>query len=574
MNRTLRGEDAQQAVAGTVRTPMDHVYVGARSGSMNETLGTSGHQRPRINGFTWLCLIGLFVVATAMNLTKAYHIDDAFHLAAAQWIAQHPLEPMSGTINWSGWDQYFHEGNQPPLFFYGMALWGAGFGYGAVAMHAFEALFTAMAIFFFHGIARMLAPRLALYLTALLALGPAFIVNQNVMLDIPLLGMLCGFLYFAGRALQKPAVGPLLRGALFLSVGVLTKYTMLAMLPAFGLVVWYCGKRFWWIVLVPITVLFAWSIWNVFEFGSVHVLGRSTDPPGADGWGVRLLSWIMTLGAIAPWLYFTGIWSLPVASRKSLIAAWTGFLCVAAFVIAAWLGAFSQSLTDGGLLVAFCLNGAVGLLAALVVPLKNGSAIADPITRIRNVLLVAFLLLSVFVIAVAPWMATRHLLLVLPIILLLTSSALERTPIALRIAALASTAVLGIALGISDRRFAAFYRDSASAIVSRYGSGHSWYTGSMGWGWYAQQNGMQHLKPNGPQPAVGDIIAMPLDFSVPPIPEVLKTTEVDLLQQPINAFDRFSTRHWLRFYSARYPDAPWGVTLAQEERIGLSRIEP
>ena len=44
-------------------------------------------------------LVVFFIVATALNITKAFHIDDPYHVKAAQWIAAHPLQPMSGTIN-------------------------------------------------------------------------------------------------------------------------------------------------------------------------------------------------------------------------------------------------------------------------------------------------------------------------------------------------------------------------------------------------------------------------------------------------------------------------------------------
>ena len=65
-----------------------------------------------------LVLVFLFAIATSINLDKAFHIDDAFHLHAAQWISEHPLRPMSGTIDWSGSVEHYYDGNQPPLFFY------------------------------------------------------------------------------------------------------------------------------------------------------------------------------------------------------------------------------------------------------------------------------------------------------------------------------------------------------------------------------------------------------------------------------------------------------------------------
>jgi len=46
-------------------------------------------------------LLLLWMFATVLNLTKAYHIDDTVHLEIAQWIIREPWHPMSGQINWS-----------------------------------------------------------------------------------------------------------------------------------------------------------------------------------------------------------------------------------------------------------------------------------------------------------------------------------------------------------------------------------------------------------------------------------------------------------------------------------------
>ena len=45
-------------------------------------------------------LIICWLVVSLINLNKAYHIDDTFHLEAGTYIIDHLNTPMSGKINW------------------------------------------------------------------------------------------------------------------------------------------------------------------------------------------------------------------------------------------------------------------------------------------------------------------------------------------------------------------------------------------------------------------------------------------------------------------------------------------
>src|SRR5262249_25020439 len=130
------------------------------------------------------------------NLFKPFHIDDTAHLDIARWIAAHPLRPMSGMLNWSDVRQPIYETNQPHLYFYLLAAWGKVFGYSEPAMHALQSLAALGSITLFYKLASVLAGDLALWLTAMLVLGPAFIVEQNLMVDVPLLTVWLAFFYF------------------------------------------------------------------------------------------------------------------------------------------------------------------------------------------------------------------------------------------------------------------------------------------------------------------------------------------------------------------------------------------
>ena len=511
-------------------------------------------------------LLVLFIVATALNLNKAFHIDDPYHVWAAQWIAAHPLQPMSGTINWTGWVQHFYDGNQPPLFFYGLALWGSVFGFGEIAMHGFEALFTGVCIVMFHRLAVSFARQYAVWLTGLLVLSPAFLVNQNVMVDIPLLACLLGFLDRLFAAVQQRSVPKLFQAALVLTFGILIKYTMLAVLPLLLFGARRLGGRAWLALLVPALVLLVWSAWNHHEFGFAHLLGRSVSGFSGDGIGGRVITYAMTLGAIAPWL-FAGF--LARCPRWAQRAGWTVLSIYIVFVGFAWLGLVGPEITDRVLLVGFIANGTLGVVAVLV-PLRP----RDPASRDVRLLLIAGMgTLAVFIIVLAPWMATRHVLLVVPMFLLLAAEHLAQLPQVVRHTLLAITAVLGMALSLSDAQVAAFYRDAAERITEEHRGHEIWYAGSMGWGFYASHAGMKDLSSSvTPSFEPGDIIAQPLDFMVPAIPEHVRTIQIDTIVQVVHRRDRFCTRRWLRFYSARYPDLPWTIHEGLPERIRLSKV--
>jgi len=510
---------------------------------------------------TWVWLIALVVLATAINITKAFHVDDPFHMKVAQWIATHPFHPMSGSINWSGSVQYFHEGNQPPLFFYGMAAWAWVFGWGEIAMHAYEALFTVLAIVMFHRLALMVVPRGAWLLTGLLAAGPAFIVNQNVMLDVPLLALEVTFLHAVMCAIRERRERHVVFAGLLLGAACLMKYTALAYLPALVFAAWQVRGRAWWGCIILVLILGCWSAWNVWEFGSMHLVARSGAGLPIDDVPVRSLTWVLVTGAIAPWSIFT----LLPGSRLRLLGVSVALVLYLVAMIAVFL-AYSGMLEpiEPVLRFLFIGNGLVGILGVLQALRKGPMA-----PRVKALLLLMLVPPVLLIITYAPWMATRHVLLTLPVLLLLGGNALCHVTKPIDVVLIASTALLGVGLGISDVRLAEFYRRTPGEIALMYPEHTRWYTGSMGWGWYAEAAGFKDAASEHRGFTAKDLVAVPWDFSVPdPMtgPEFMTDT---VLVQPIGPWDRLATRHWLRFYSVRFPDLPWTVARGRPERVEI-----
>ncbi len=517
-----------------------------------------------------MVLFILWAIATSLNLTKAFHIDDPFHVLVAQWIAEEPWRPMSGTVNWSGVVEPFHRGNHPPLFFYGMSAWGVVFGFGEIAMHAFLSLFTGLAIYFMYKISTIFSRTVALWTTGFFALSPGFLVNQNVMLDVPLVALILGALYHGCEAVRKQRIVSAIWSAFFISAAIGVKYTAVAVFPALVLVVWFMEKRPWWILGIPLLFLLLWSAWNLWEFGYVHFLARSAVPSAGDGWILRFESWVMTLGSICPWVLVFAVYT------TSLDRAWCivlTTLLLASFVgtiALAYTGVVAQESSDQVLLSFFVAGGALAVVPVLRMVMSTwGNTTA--VLRMRSIILVNLLCLGGFILMFAPWMATRHLMLIVPLLLLLSGSTLERMPVGLRWSTLMVNALLGVSLSLSDKAVAAFYAEQA-VEVSQMKPGNMWYSGSMGWGWYAARSGMRDVAASPEEVDVQALIAMPVHGPIAPPPGHLKMLEIKLIEQQLTFIDGFSTRHWMRFYSANYPQLPWRISWVDKERISVQQV--
>ncbi len=177
-----------------------------------------------------LVLAGLWALATGLNLLKPFHLDDTAHLLIAENILRDPLHPLSGMLNWLDTAEPVFVTNQPHLFFYLLAGVIAVFGAGEVALHLFLSLFTALAIWGADRLFRRFLPGQALFLTAALVLGPGFLINQNVMVDMPLLAlMVLAVLIVTGERLSAA------RGAgafAAFSAALLSKYSAVFLFPA------------------------------------------------------------------------------------------------------------------------------------------------------------------------------------------------------------------------------------------------------------------------------------------------------------------------------------------------------
>lgn len=519
-----------------------------------------------------LIILVLWTGITALDFNKAFHIDDTFHLKAAQWLEHHPATPLSGEVNWGYDPEPLHHFNQPPGFFYLVAVTGHLFGYTEGPMHAMRSLFTLLALVCFHRLARHHAPKQALWLTALFALCPAFLVNQGLMTDVPLLAM--QLLFF--NLLLVP--GTMRRGAryawaaLALSGALFIKYSTLPLLLVFPLVL--ALKREWrWLplTLIPVALLAAWSGWNLHEYGSIHLLDRQGGDPSVRGIFVRTLALLTALGAVSPFtpLFLRGL--VPGRARW-LFPAWLGAVVLTLlFVVAAYAGLIAEPASDQILRILFTLNGVLVVAYCIrYVPSKQVLTTAGPWTLVLWALGPA-LFLALF----SPTMATRYVLLLIPPVLLLIAPALADARIREKTLALACTGVLGILLTISDKQFANFYRQEAPHIaeeMKQQTAGTVWNLGHWGWQWYAEQVGMPMYGRTNSHVEVGDILVIPEDYDAQLLEERLTVEPIARWTEAPGLATFFCVEQFAGMYTSSYEKLPWSLSRSHEKTIVAYRV--
>ncbi len=525
-----------------------------------------------------LLLIWLFI--TAINLDKAYHIDDPVHLETAQWILRAPLHPMSGKINWENDPEPIFLLNQPHLYFYLMAAWGKIWGFSEISMHLLQSLFSLACIILIHAIAKIIIPSRALFTTALLSLNPAFVVGQNMMVDVPLLSLWLAFFY----VLVAPAiVSETYRFSLagfIAGCACLTKYSSLSLI-AVTIVYLTIGKQFklLWTVGIPIAILILWSYFNYLDYGAIHILNRPVQKFSFTRIVEIFQAFLLCLGAILPCVF---IYCHSLDDRYKSIARMvlaSGLMLSIAIGVLGYFGTIDSSAISQTFAWLFFVNGStIVLILAIIFVMNVGSIYPKKLEKI----LLLYLWIScgaLFTIGFAPFMATRHPLLIIVPICLLLSYFLEKCSfLYLDIIILAVTAFLSLALGISDRVWASFYRDNAVAIRKELPTtANIYFTGHWGWQWYAKHNGMQQLAALHPQLKVGDYLVYPEGIHQQTLANVLPRFRLKLVKkytQTASVLTFFTTRgNMASFYYSDADTSPWSLSWHQIPPIVVYLVE-
>ncbi len=505
---------------------------------------------------------------TLIHLNKAFHIDDSFHLEAAKYIIDNLFSPMSGYINWGDSPTPMYEHNQPPLFFLVIGIVNKLFNLDEMTLHVLLSIFSFLALFYFQKIIQLLQiKKTGIYLT-LLAFNPAFIVNQNLMTDIPILACALVFFYFLLKSILGQGDKNISYAMIALSFGLLIKYALLPELivAIIGLLL---SKKFKQLtmLLIPVITLTLWSMWNYYEFGEIHLFGR----PQKIYSNLQLWAFIGTLGAISSFSLLIIPAFLKKQFSNSVISIITaGIVGCLVYVIQ------TDELTDKTiqqfLHSLFLFNGTIVLLFIGYKFIVFYRKEKEHTLRITNsLLLVQICLIATFIVVYAPFMATRHLLLILPFILLYFKNEIEQMDAYFKTIFLSVSISFGLILGISDYSYADFYRVKAKEICLSRAT--KWTVGHWGWQWYAKKAGMKiYSLEDDWKLKKGDYLIVPKNISKQTINQNLKFDTLYYLTEKFHFTTLFSGNDFASMYNSFYQKPAWTISKSTVDTIYVCKI--
>ena len=483
-----------------------------------------------------LVVAAVCTLLLAPFLGRAFNIDDPLFIWGARQIAAHPLDPYGFAGNWNGMRQPFYKFMQnPPLASYYLALFGRVIGWGEVAMHAAMLPVTIAAAIGTYLVAAEYCRR-PLAATLLVVACPAFVVSATtVMCELPLLCLWVWSVAFwvRGSAADRPTL--LAASAVTAAAAVLTKYPGIDLVPLLAAHAVLCPAARWRTrivqavcLLLPVATLVAWEYGSAARYGVALVsdaiaFSRRTNHAYALPPVAKSLDTLAFVGGVALPAAAAAVVGVARGARpSSTVIRLLGLTALAAAlaVAAAHLcptGTWSRKAgTPAGWFPSFGLLAAGGVVTLAACVAGLGSAGAD---RRRGLFLLAWVA-GVFVFAaVLNWSVNaRSLLPMLPPAAILLVRAVDAhrpgrstSPL---VWTTAMAAAVSVWLAVDDTRVAGVNRDAAIRIADRLAPGPGrrlWFGGHWGFQYYIEPRGAVPLDLDGPPPAVGDYVALPLD---------------------------------------------------------------
>lgn len=510
----------------------------------------------------------LWIVLTGININKAFHVDDTFHLEAAQCISQHPLKPMSGSINWGNSPTPMYEHNQPPLFFYLISISQRFFGDSEISLHLILSIFTFIALFYFYKLTRFLNSKSSLAILTIFAFCPAFIVNQNLMTDVPILALSIWTIYCLLQGQNKDSLKYYLFSAIIVSVGLLMKYSLLPLLLVILITILTTKKYKKSLVLfIPLITLLIWSLWNFIEFGSVHLISRPK-----SGFNVEnVLAFVGTLGAVS---IFTVVYIYNLIPKKQ-----TRLLIVFVFVLFSilvpivYLNLIEEAKFNYLLNYVFISNGIVLLVLIGYQIIKSFKKEGYEYLKTPFFPIAIYIIgVSAFIALFAPFNATRHILLLIPFILLFGQEQFEKTRGVINNIVIIASIILGVLLGISDWLYADFYRKHCKNISI---ANHKvWSLGHWGWQWYSRNARMLiYSEENELNVRNGDIVVFPKDVSKQSLSKDIHIDTVHFITEPPTFLTFFSGKNFASMYNSFLDKPAWSLSNSPIDTIFICKVK-
>ncbi len=526
-------------------------------------------------------LLLLWITVTAFNFTKPMHMDDPVYIYCARAIVQSFFHPYAGTVLWGTADFVpLSSIAQPAFTFYILAAVLHLFGESEFPLHLLQSLYSLLAIVCFYRAATLIKAHRPIFLTALFSVSPAFIPSQNLMTDIPLIaGCLLFFCFVVTGLLNLHSLRSFGWAGFTAGITCLIKYTGLILLPIYLLsLILRRTLKVAPLIVLPLLVLGGWCLANYIELGEAHLLVRPQVREAGVRFSENALEWIVCLGSVAPFSFLF----------LRAFSGWWGKLClgILACLIVFW---FPAALQDDAqvaplslLTRIFWANGTLVLFGVCIEFIRTCAARSSPILERRCYFLFGVWILGgfLFIAFFSRFIAVRHLLVVLPpIILTLSARILSRTTGVERGAALAFTIILGAALGISDWKYAALYPKVAQHLSAKYrDQGQLWQVGLWGWQWYAQKEGMSIYSVSAPLKnrdiVIVPEVACPSRIALEHQHHLFKLEDLEIASTLSTYLRTMATNPWGGYYSAGGSVPPWRFTESPLETFHVFQYLP
>jgi len=466
-----------------------------------------------------------------------FNIDDTLFVYSARQILRDPLRPYDFSVNWETRSApMWGVTANPPLVPYVLAAVFAIGGESEAGAHLALLPFAMAASALAYALARRFTARPALA-AALFVLSPAFLVCAgSAMSDVPALAFFLAAIALAHGAPERAAALRALLAGVCLGLASVAKYQSLVGLAVVAAVFLFEKRRATtWIAFAAgfAAPFVGWAALGFATHGSAHFLdtlargGRQ----GADAWSLlrKTVSsatfTTMSLGSILVIVPAIVVWTRrgTYALGALLVSAASG---AALFLIAKPVRSDLFYLTGSATLavVALLWVGCCGL--AVVV---ERVAVKRRITRwpeddrrpnapMREteewrLLALWAIVVPLYVITCAYWVAVRYLLPgLLPVALLATiglerAAPTARSRRAIAAASLALTVLLAVLSVAAERRFARFYRDGVvEALALAPAGSRVLFDGHWGFQYYMEKRGVRALEFGVDDLASGDFV--------------------------------------------------------------------
>ncbi len=511
-------------------------------------------------------LIFSWAIITLININKAYHMDDTFHLEAANCIEESPLTPLSGKINWENSPMPMYEFNQPPLFFYTILLTKKIFNDSEIVMHLMMSIFSFLSIFFFYRLTVFYKAKNKKLLLLLFAFCPAFIVNQNLMTDVPILAMSLGTMYFLLMGLKDDKLKHFIFSVIFLSLGLLIKYSLIPLFFTVLLSIVLSKKyKNLMVLIIPILVISVWSLWNIIEYDSIHILDR----PKSGFHPQKILAYLSTLGSVS---FISGIYIYYYLPKK--ITQYSIYLLFVVFCLLiplVYYGYIGESISTMVLSVFFLVNGlTIMSITLLVILQKIRKGGVSYLKSYEFPIMIYIIVFSLFIGLLAPFNATRHILLITPFLILAGSHMFDKVYSVYRLV-LFSTIIIGVLLGISDWIYADFYRRSVINIKIKADT--VWSMGHWGWQWYSKKAGMRIYSTNDSLKLnCGDYIVFPKNIHRQELSSGIRIDTVGYITEDPSLLTFLSGKNYASMYISSIYNPPWSLSNITIDTIFVCKV--